>query len=654
MPVGSIIISLAALALLVATLAAKFYTGLLSSVLLALVLIALCAAIALHIRFLLLLRSEHRETAKALDLTESEFKSVVNHALDGILILDDRGICLEANPAAQTLFGACYNELVGEVIGKFHAGSGNFDERWRNFLKRKYEHGETRLCRKNGNTIFVEYTAKADYLPGRHVAVLRDITRRKQTEAALRESEERFQQMAANIAEIFWMLDAETKQVIYVNRAYQSITGRSCETLRDDPTSYKGLIHPEDRVRVLSRLDETVQNGRFDEEFRIRRADGAIRWVWVRGFPVGDASGVVRRLVGTAQDISARKSAEAQMARNLDLAESARAEANAFRQTTLALTENLSMNYVLDTLLESLLKLIPCESARILLLETDSHLFLAREVQRYEMNRRVAKCPVTLDAANNRFLLQVVTTRRSVLVSDTCEENGWQDFKGYSHLRSWLCVPLVTRAEVLGLLSLGDTRTGTFTPEHLRLAKSLAIPAAVAIQNARLYERAAIYSTELEQRLADLEQAQRALREARENRASSEERFRKIFRSSPIAFSITTMDDGRIVDVNEAFERRYGYSREGIVGRTVFEIGIWADLSDRVRMLDEMREKGSVRNRLTRLRKSSGEPIDTAYSVETIELDGIPCLLAVSADLSERDAESVESSDRKAGLAPRV
>jgi PAS domain S-box-containing protein len=651
MPAGSIVISLAALTLLVATLLARFYTGFLSSILLTLVLVALCAAIGLHVRYLLLVRREQRETTTALDLTESEFKSVVNNALDGILILDDRGICLEANPAAQTLFGARYNELVGEPIGKFHAG-GDFGDTWKSFLKRKYEHGETKLCRKDGSTIFVEYTAKADYLPGRHVAVLRDITRRKRSEAALRESETRFQQMATEIAEIFWMLDAETKRVIYVNRAYQTITGRPCETLRDNPTSYEDLIYPEDRVRVLSRLDETEKNGQFDEEFRIERADGAIRWVWVRGFPVRDANGVVRSLVGTAQDISARKSAETQMARNLDLAESARAEADAFRKTTLALTENLSMDYVLDTLLESLLKLIPCESARILLLEADSRLFLAREVQHYETTRRVAKCPTTLDATKNRWLHQVVTTSRNVLVSDTSQENGWQDFKGYSHLRSWLCVPLVTREEVLGLLSLGDTRAGTFTPEHLRLAKSLAIPAAVAIQNARLYERAAIYSTELEQRLTDLEQAQHALREARENGASSEERFRKIFRSSPIAFSITTADDGRIVDVNEAFERRYGYPREGIVGRTVFEIGIWADPTDRVRMLDELREKGSVRNRLARLRKSSGEAMDTAYSVETIDLDGMRCLLAVSTDLSERDREPSESADRKTALAP--
>jgi PAS domain S-box-containing protein len=155
----------------------------------------------------------------------------------------------------------------------------------------------------------------------------------------------------------------------------------------------------------------------------------------------------------------------------------------------------------------------------------------------------------------------------------------------------------------------------------------------------------------LEHRLADLEQAQRALREAEES-AISEERFRRIFRSSPIAFSITTADEGILVDVNEAFERRYGYAREAIIGRTVFDLGIWVDPNDRVRMLEELREKGHVRNRVTRLRNSSGEPTNTAFSVETIELDGRQCLLAVSADLAESDVKPDTPTDRKAAVAP--
>src|SRR5580700_5937484 len=193
--------------------------------------------------------------------------------------------------------------------------------------------------------------------------------------------------------EVYWMLDAGSKHIISINPAYETITGRSLATLRDNPTSYQELFHPEDRVRVLTRLEEAGETGQIDEEFRIIRPDRAVRWVSVHGFPVRDAAGVVRRVVGTAQDITARKSAEEQMARNLALAESASAEADALRKTTLALTQNLSMDYVLDTLLQSLLKLIPCESARVLLVETQSRLFLAREIQAYEANRRPQKCP---------------------------------------------------------------------------------------------------------------------------------------------------------------------------------------------------------------------------------------------------------------------
>lgn len=516
MRIGSVLISLAAITLLGTAFGAHFYSGPVFFVLLTLVLVALCLAIALHVEFLVLKHREHRETASVLDATERQYKSVFVSTLDGILILDDQGMCLEANPAALTLFGTSKEELVGQPIEKFFAGVGDFKQAWNRFLDRKSEHRETQVLRGDCETVFVEYTAKAHYLPGRHVAVLRDITRRKQAELALRESEERFQEMARNIEEIFWTLDAENMKVLYVNPAYETITGRSCESLDEDPKSYEEVIHPEDRVRVLSRLDEAVHNGQFDEEFRITKPDGATRWVWVRGFPVRDSAGIVRRLVGTAQDVSARKSAEEEIARNLDRAESAGAEADAFRKTTLALTQNLSMDYVLDTLLQSLLKLVPCESARILLVEADTRLFLAREVQGCETSRRIPKSPATFDAKDSESLMRVLAGRSSLLIPNTAAETGWAAFKGFSHLRSWLCVPLIASQQVLGLLSLGDSNAQAFTQEHLRLAKSLAIPAAVAIQNARLYEQAEIFRAELEQRLADLEQAQKELREVQQ------------------------------------------------------------------------------------------------------------------------------------------
>ena len=331
------------------------------------------------------------------------------------------------------------------------------------------------------------------------------------TETSLLESEQRFRQMADNIQEIFWMIDAETRKTLYVNPAYETITGRSLAALKEDPLSYEEIIHSDDRDRVLLKLEQATRTGQFDEKFRIAWPDGESRWVWVHGFPVRDVQGRIRRLVGTALDITHQKQAEEEVARNLSLAESAWAEADAMRKATLALTQDLRMDNVLDTLLQSLRDLVPYESANILLLETDSRLFVAREFPHKDSAVPISKDPVTLESDDYPLIKRVLRNQNSVLVSDTRRDDEWRIFKTNSQLRSWICVPLIASHRTVGLLSMGHTIPDTFTSEHLRIAELLAIPAAAAIQNARLYERAEIYSEELEKRISDLRQAQIAL-----------------------------------------------------------------------------------------------------------------------------------------------
>jgi len=126
----------------------------------------------------------------------------------------------------------------------------------------------------------------------------------------LRNPEEKFHQLADNIQEIFWMVDAATKEVIYVNRAFEHITGRTVASLLDAPLSYREIIHSDDHARVLSSLDHAATTGVFDKEFRIVRPDGSSRWVCARGFPIRDGQNNIYRLAGIAQDITERKWAE--------------------------------------------------------------------------------------------------------------------------------------------------------------------------------------------------------------------------------------------------------------------------------------------------------------------------------------------------------
>jgi PAS domain S-box-containing protein len=335
------------------------------------------------------------------------------------------------------------------------------------------------------------------------------------SENSLLASEGRFRQMADNIQEVFWMIDARTQTVLYLNPAFELITGRSPESLGADAASYKTLLHPEDRIRVLAKIEGDSRTGEFDEKFRIILPNHELRWVWVRGFPVRDPRGTLLRLVGSALDITAQKEAEAEVAGALAAAQSAWAESDAMRKASLALTQDLRLDYVLDTLLKSLRDLVPYETACISLVEADSRLFVARRSQESCLTKLASEPSSMFETGGHPLVRRVLETNISVFVPDTNQDPEWIVPKADPHLQSWLCVPLIASRRIVGLLSLGHTVPNALTVEHLRIAELLAIPAAAAIQNARLYERTEIYSEELEKRLQDLHQTQTALEKAR-------------------------------------------------------------------------------------------------------------------------------------------
>jgi len=115
----------------------------------------------------------------------------------------------------------------------------------------------------------------------------------------------RFEQMANNIEEVFWMTDAKKQEMVYVSPAYEKIWGRTCESLYSHPQSFNDAIHSEDRDRVCSAL-EAQESEKYDVEYRIVRIDGSIRWIRDRAFPIKSDDGKFCRIVGVAQDITER------------------------------------------------------------------------------------------------------------------------------------------------------------------------------------------------------------------------------------------------------------------------------------------------------------------------------------------------------------
>ena len=136
----------------------------------------------------------------------------------------------------------------------------------------------------------------------------------KQELQQVQEREDRFRQIAENVREVFFMISAETDEILYISPAYEQVWGRTCESLYEDPQSWLFAIHPEDSFKALATLETQFRTGdEFQEEYRIVRPDGSIRWVSVNAFPIRDDSGKVSRFVGIAEDITQRKLAKLAM-----------------------------------------------------------------------------------------------------------------------------------------------------------------------------------------------------------------------------------------------------------------------------------------------------------------------------------------------------
>jgi hypothetical protein len=134
---------------------------------------------------------------------------------------------------------------------------------------------------------------------------------------------------------------------------------------------------------------------------------------------VRDGAGKIWRLLGTAQEITEQKRAEDQVATNLAIAEAARAEAEALRKATLALTQDLHMDFVMDALLRSLEELIPYTCARVLVPEGGPHVLALGERLLPEPAKTSSRCrpgyPLTLIADKSPFLKCMLEDRKTSL-----------------------------------------------------------------------------------------------------------------------------------------------------------------------------------------------------------------------------------------------
>lgn len=274
-----------------------------------------------------------------------------------------------------------------------------------------------------------------------------------------------------------------------------------------------------------------------------------------------------------------------------------RQETEILRDANIALTENLSLERVLETLLDYLSKLVPYDSANVMLL--DKRHFVVSALRLYEGYQNVEKTrAIAFNGEENPLLRRICDTKQSIVVPDARREPLWQWMAGADHVRNWMGVPLVSSGRVIGLYSLDKIQPDFFKAEHVHVAETLAARAASAIQNAQLFEQSQHYVAELEERIAERKRVEAALRE-------SEERYRELFENARDAMYVHDLE-GTYVSINHAAEKLSGYAREEIIGHKYSEFIPTEHIVN-------------VRNRFCGKLAQKGE---TTYEVEVIAKDG--------------------------------
>jgi diguanylate cyclase (GGDEF)-like protein/PAS domain S-box-containing protein len=382
------------------------------------------------------------------------------------------------------------------------------------------------------------------------------------------------------------------------NEAFAGIFGYASrgELLGEQPfAAYRGTPAWE-RFIARVREERTLPN----LEAETRRRDGSKLWILAYVWLVDGPDGVPL-MEGTVVDITERKQAEEDRTRSL------RAQA-ALAETSRSLLSTLELEGLLEKVLQTARDAIPAaEKGSIVLWDEASRSLRVSATSGYQDPRvRDTRFPVTRGYAARAAKLREALVIPDARADPEIRYDG--DVAEILSIQSALAAPLIARDQLFGVLTLDSDRIAAFTSEDATLLVAFASQAAMAIHNARLYERM----------------------------RASEDRFARAFRASPAAITISTLSGGRYVDVNEAFVRLIGAPHAEIVGKTSLELGVWANAGDRWRMAETLTREGSLRDMASQLKTRLGEVRDVLISAEIIELEHEKCILALSHDITER------------------
>ncbi|HEY7545965.1 MAG TPA: PAS domain S-box protein, partial [Blastocatellia bacterium] len=534
--------------------------------------------------------TERKQTEEALRASEARFSKAFNASPRPMSIIRLRDRCvIDVNESVSRVTGYAREEIIGRTPQEL-----NFwiDDKDRLSVRQALEKEgrisafEIGFRTRQGPSRQGLFSAEMIEIDGEQclLATVEDITERKRAEEALRESESLFRTLAETISAGLYIYRGT--QYIYVNSAAEKITGYSRDELLSMPIWEP--FHPDFRETIRQRTIARQRGADAPSQYeaKLLTKNGENRWVYI------NAKVIVyqgeQAVLATAFDITERRLAE----------EALRESEERYRAFVANSSEGIS-RIELD-------QPIPVD----LPAREQAELFLERAY--------LAEC-------NEAFArMYGYDDPHSIIGRRTGE--FWAASK--EEQIQWM----------IGWVEAGHGLTDLETREHDREGNTVYFlnNTTGIVENGRLLR---VWGTQRD--ITERRRTEEALR-------ISEERFSKAFNLSPHPMSIATFEDSRYISVNESTLEATGYTRDEMIGRSPGEIGLWANSADRDLIRRALNEEGRVHNLELRYRTKSGEERDALFSVEVIELDGKPCLLTTTNDITDR--KRAEEAVRKSEL----
>ena len=517
--------------------------------------------------------------------------------------------------------------------------------------------------------------------------VLRSRSRRAEKEKArleaIAETEvNRMEEVVSNMPGVVWEVRinpiTHERKTTFVSAYVEEMLGYTVEEWLASPGMGTRIAHDDDRDMVVRKTDEILASKKKGElEFRWIAKDGSVVWVVAHVTPILDESDTVVGMRGSTLDITAQKFAEASSRR---ITEQNRAVLQAipdlmFLQSRDGTYLDYHANYQGDLLVppekflwKNMYDVLPVELADQFREKFDAAWEGGDpQILEYDLlmpgGQRWFEARIVRSGFNFLTIVREITERK--LIEETLSQNRAQlnsviesamdaiiTIDARRHVvifnaaaeRMFGCV----RAKALGkpidhfvtqpvMGPVGD-QFG-FRPSGERFP----IDASVSHSEQNGHTLTTLILRDVTER----RRAEEALRQ-------SEEHFSKAFRANPQPMSLTVLDTGRYIDVNESFLTMSGFSREEVIGNTSLELRIWESLERRAEFVREVVKTGSVRNIETRFRTKTGEFRILLSSSELLEIRGELCLIVASSDITERMAAQLairESENRFRTLA---